>query len=142
MHLMLSSSFLEIHFDFRNRCLLCSHTDDPSKYDLLIIIGNSYLHTYIYQITPHHTKSMLPYIRGFLTSSLKWSQFATSDGKLLMFTRYFQHWWHWWQCVSPSASDISDGKSQEWVRQIWLTHYILFMRLVVDNSLSYMHISD
>lgn len=89
MCLMLSTSFLEIHFDFRNRCLLCSHTDDPSKYDLLIIIGHSYLHTYIYQIIPHHTKSMLPYIRGFLTSSLKWSQFATSDGKLLMFTRYF-----------------------------------------------------
>lgn len=112
----MSTSFLKIHLDFRNRWLLCSHTDDPSKFDLLIIIG--------------------------VRSSLKWSQFATSDGMLLMFTRYFQHWWHWWQCLSPSASDISDGKPQEWVRQIWLTHYIFFMRLVGDNSFNYMHISE
>lgn len=39
-----------------------------------------------------------------------------------MLTRHFQHLWHWWQCLS--VSDISDGKSQEWVRQIRLTHYI------------------
>ena len=43
---------------------------------------------------------------------------------LLMLTRIFEHRWHWWQCLSLSASDISDGKSQQWVRQIWLTHYI------------------
>lgn len=99
--------------------------------------------TYIYnQIMPHHTKSMLPNIRGYPRSSIKWNQFATSDGMLLMFTRHFQHWWHWWQCLSLSASDISDGKSQEWVRQIWLTHYIFFMRLVAENSLNYMHISE
>lgn len=91
---------------------------------------------------PHHTKSMLPNIRGYPRSSIKWNQFATSDGMLLMFTRHFQHWWHWWQCLSLSASDISDGKSQEWVRQIWLTHYIFFMRLVAENSLNYMHISE
>lgn len=138
---MLSTSFLEILFDFRNTCLLCSHTDGPSKYDL-IIIGHSYLHTYKYQIISHHIKSMLTNIRGYHRPSLKWSQFATSDGILFMFTRHFQHWWHWWQCLSPSACDISDGKSQEWVRQIWLTHYIFFMRLVADNSLNYMHISE
>lgn len=139
---MSSTSFLEIHFDFRNRCLLCSHTDDPSKYDLLIIFGHSYLHTYIYQIIPRHTTSIPHNIRGHLRASLKWSQFATSDGLLLMFTRHFQHWWHWWQCLSPSTSYISDGNSQEWIRQIWLTHYILVMRLVTDNSLNYMHISE
>lgn len=59
-----------------------------------------------------------------------------------MFIRHFQHWWHWWQCLSLSASDISDGKSQEWVRQIWLTHYIFFMTLVAENSLNCMHISE
>lgn len=133
MCLMLATSFLEIHFDFRNRCLLCLYTDDPSKYDLLIIIGHSYLHTYIYQIISYHTKSMLPNIRGYLTSSLKWSQFTTSGCMLLMFISYYQHWWHWWQCLSPLASGISDGKPQEWVRELWLTHYIFFRRLVADN---------
>lgn len=85
----------------------------------------AFLVKYIHQIMPHHTESMLPNIRGYLRSSIKWSQSATSDGMLLMLTRHFQHWWHWWQCLSLSASDMSHGKSQEWVRQIRLTHYIL-----------------
>lgn len=83
-----------------------------------------FLVTYIHQKMPHHTESMLLKIRGYLRSNIKWSQSATNDGMLLMLTRCFQHRWHWWQCLSLSGSDISDGQSQEWVTQIWLTHYI------------------
>lgn len=40
----------------------------------------------------------------------------------------------------PLTSQMESHKKS--VRQIWLTHYIFFMRLVADNSLNYMHISE
>lgn len=89
---------------------------------------------------PQHTESILPNIRGYLRSSIKWSQSATSD--TILFDAY--------QTFSASMALMTMSLYQLLTTQT-ASHknrldrfdsHIVFMRPVADNSLIYMNKSN
>lgn len=72
------STYLERHFDLMNKCLLWSHTDEPSKYELQLLYFLSYIHT-----SNNTSQRIYANTRVYLRSIVRWSQSTTSGGMLL-----------------------------------------------------------